>query len=190
MCLLPSPQYCGDGRRILLPGWRSLAGAAAALRSAAVLDRYAWREDGVTLAGAHLDALGLYVRCFGHQDLQHAVLHRGLDLVRLDVAGQGDRAAEGAVITLGPVHLLLGGIVREAPLPLDRQQAVLEGDLQVLGLDAGKLGRHQVGVLTLGYVDRRRPGRGGSAAGELLAGPPAISPIRPQHLILRGTQVL
>src|SRR2546429_8749286 len=29
MCLLPSPQYCGDGRRVLLLGWRSLAGAAA-----------------------------------------------------------------------------------------------------------------------------------------------------------------
>jgi len=41
----------------------------------------------VTLAGAHLDALGLYVRRLGHHDLQHAVLHRGFDLVRLNMAG-------------------------------------------------------------------------------------------------------
>ena len=41
------------------------------------------------------------------------------------------------------------------PLPLDRQQAVLEGDLHLVGLDAGKLDRHQVGVLAFGYVDRR-----------------------------------
>ena len=65
----------GDGRRVLLPGWGSLAGAAAALLSAAVLDRCVLREDGVPLAGAHLDALGLYFRCLGDHDLQHAVLH-------------------------------------------------------------------------------------------------------------------
>ena len=32
-----------------------MAGAAAALRSAAVLDRCVLREDGAPLAGAHLD---------------------------------------------------------------------------------------------------------------------------------------
>src|SRR5208282_5744436 len=88
----------GDGRRILLRGGRSLAGAAAALRSAAVLDRCVLREDGAPLAGAHLDALGLYFRCLGDHDLQHAVLHRGFDLVRLYVTGERDRTAEGTVI--------------------------------------------------------------------------------------------
>ena len=80
--------------------------------------------------------------------------------------------------------------MREVPLALDGQQAVLEGDLYLVGLDAGKLDRNQVGVLALGYVDRRRPGRGGCTAGELLAGAPAVSPGRPQHLVLRGTQIL
>src|SRR5579871_362058 len=106
------------------------------------------------------------------------------------MAGQGDRTAEGAVEPLGAVHLLVGRVVREVPFALDGQQAVLEGDLYLVGLDAGKLDRYQVGVLAFRYVDRRRPGRGGCAAGELLAGPPAVSPGRPQHLVLRGTQIL
>src|SRR2546427_3132091 len=108
-------KYCGGGRRVLLLGWRSLAGAAAALRSAAVLDRWVLGEDGVPLAGAYLDALGLYFRCLGDHDLQHAVLRRGFDLVRLNMAGERDRTAEGTVITLGPVHLLIAGALREAP---------------------------------------------------------------------------
>ena len=90
-----------DGRRILFPD-ADAARPRPGPRSAAVLDRCVGRENGVSLAGAHPDALGLYVRCLGHQDLQHAVLRRGLDLVRLDVAGQGDRAAEGAVIDAQP----------------------------------------------------------------------------------------
>src|SRR5437868_6338556 len=138
MCLLPSPQYCGDGRRVLLLGWRSLAGAAAALRSVAVLDRWVLREDGVPLAGAYLDALGLYFRCLGDHDVQHAVLRRGFDLVRLNMAGERDRTTEGTVTTLGSVHLLIGGGVREAPLALVSQQVDLEGDVQLVGLDAGK----------------------------------------------------
>src|SRR5581483_12423404 len=152
------------------------------LVSAAVLGRRARLQRGVSLADTYLDALGLYLGRLGHHDLQHAVLGRGLDLVRLHVARQGDRAAEGAVEPLGAVHLLLGGVMREAPLALDGQQAVLEEDLYLGGLYAGKLGRYQVGVLAFGDVDRRRPDRGAGIVVLLLARPPAAPSRRPQQL--------
>ena len=58
------------------------------------------------LPGAHCDVLGLCFLRLGYQDLQYAILRRGLYLVGLDMAGQGDRAAEGAVAALNPVGLL------------------------------------------------------------------------------------
>jgi hypothetical protein len=76
-----------------------------------------------------------------------------------------------AVEPLGAVHLLVRGVVREVPLALDDRQATFEGDLHLVGLDAGKLDRHQIGVLAFGYVDRRRPGRGGCAASGRANGP-------------------
>src|SRR5215217_1422609 len=47
--------------------------------------------------GAYLDALGGGLLHLGHHDLEHPVVERGLDLLGLDLGGQGDRAAEGAV---------------------------------------------------------------------------------------------
>ncbi len=43
----------------------------------------------------------------------------------------------GAVAALGPMHPFLGGVGHDVPLALDRQQAVLEGDLQIVDPDAG-----------------------------------------------------
>src|SRR6266699_2840550 len=129
-----------------------------------------WRGgfDGLPLAaGADLDALGLGLLGLGHHDLQHAVLERGLDHVRHHVGGQGDRAAEGAVAALDAMVLLLGGVVGEVPLALDSQQGVLDGDLEVVELDPWQLDAHQVGVLALGDVERRRPGRGAARSGYL-----------------------
>jgi hypothetical protein len=60
----------------------------------------------------------------GHHDLQDTVLGGGIDLVRLDMGGQGDRSAERAVATLGPVDLLPSRVGCGSPLALDCQQAV------------------------------------------------------------------
>ncbi len=80
------------------------------------------------MAGAGLACLwlactwfGLYLRRLGHQDLQHAVLGRGLDRVRHDMGGQSDRAEEAAVAALDSMDHFLGGVVRVVPLALDRQ---------------------------------------------------------------------
>jgi hypothetical protein len=72
-------------------------------------DRLA-RYGGLARASAYLDSLGVHLGRLGHQHLQDAVLGRGFDLVRLDIAGQGDRPAERAVAALGPVDLLRGGL--------------------------------------------------------------------------------
>src|SRR4029450_8177804 len=80
----------------------------------------ACRKD-LCSTGAHLDALGLGLLHLAHHDLQHPVLERGLDLLGLDLGGQGDRAAEGAVAALDPGELLLGGGMGELPLALDWQ---------------------------------------------------------------------
>jgi hypothetical protein len=53
------------------------------------------------------------------------------------MGGQGDRPPEGAVAALDPMEVLLGGVMSEGPLTLDGQQAILQGDLQVVGLDPG-----------------------------------------------------
>src|SRR6266496_1460003 len=92
------------------------------------------------------------------------------------MAGQGDRAAEGAVAALDSVGLLLGRIARGVPLALDCQQAVLEGDLHVVGLDAREFGRYQVGVLAFADVDRWCPGLGAGTTLVPLAGPAARRP--------------
>ncbi len=76
------------------------------------------------------------------------------------MGGEGDRAAEGAVAALDPVVLRLGGVV-EGPLTLDGQQAVVEGDGEVVALDPWQLDADQVGVLALGDVQRGGPDRGG-----------------------------
>src|SRR4029077_13682960 len=89
------------------------------------------------------------------------------------MAGQGPPGAEGAIAALNPVGLVPGRIARGVPLALDGQQAVLEGDLHVAGLDAGGLGRYQVGVFSFADVDRWRPGRGAGAALVALARPPS-----------------
>src|SRR5215203_6003858 len=118
-------------------------------------------RDGLHLAaGVDLDALGLGLFGLGDQDAQHPVLHRSLNLVRHDLGGQGDRAAESAGGALDSVVLLLRGLAGELALALDGQQAVLQGDLQVVELDPWQLDGHQVGILAFGDVQRWRPGRG------------------------------
>src|SRR5215217_1343487 len=154
-------------------------------------------RDGLhRAAGGDLDALGLGLFGLGDQDAQHPVLHRSLDLVRHDLGGQGDRAAEGAGGALDPVELLLGGVIGEVPLALDGQQAVLEGDLEVVELDPWQLDGHQVGVGAFGDVERWRPGWG---AGPGRALPLAVQAkgvgkqavhLDPGPLLLRAAQVL
>ena len=80
----------------------------------------------------------------------------------------------------------------EVALALDGQQAILHGDVQVVGLDPGQLDRDQVGVLALGDVQRWRPGRGPIAALRLAVQAERVGEHRAHlgHLVLRAAQVL
>src|SRR5215211_7132907 len=141
-----APPLDSTGRRVLTPAGRG----------------------DLRLAGAYLDALGGGLLHLGHQDLEHAVVDRGLDPFRDHMGGQGDRPPEGAVAALDPMEVLLGGVMGEVPLTLDGQQAIVQGDLQVVDVDPGQLDRHQVGVLALGDVQCRRPGHRAGPAAALL----------------------
>src|SRR5690242_3112902 len=143
---------------------------------------------GLGRAGTDLNAHGVRFLRLGHHDPQNAVLRRGLDLVRLHMAGHGDRPAEGAVAALGPVDLLTGGAARWVPLALDRQQAVLELDLQVLGRDTGQFGGHHVGVLALEDVDRGSPWLGGGPSARLIGELPG-QPGHPQQFVLAAAKI-
>src|SRR5829696_10523255 len=153
--------------------------------------------DGLHLAaGVDLDALGLGLFGLGDQDAQHPVLHRSLDLVRHDLGGQGDRAAESAGGALDSVVLLLRGLAGELALALDGQQAVLQEDLQVVELDPWQLDGHQIGVGAFGDVQRWRPGRGAGPGRALPLAVPAKGVgeqavhLDPGPLLLRAAQVL
>jgi hypothetical protein len=90
------------------------------------------------------------------------------------------------------VELLLGRLAGELAIALDGQQAILQGDVQVLGLDPGQLDRHQVGVLALGDVQRWRPSRGPIIALRLGVQAERVGQHRAHlgHLLLRAAQVL
>src|SRR5215208_446827 len=184
------------GGRWLVPyPWRSSGGVAGSatppLDSAGRRVLTACRRDGRS-TGADLDALGSGLLHLGHQDLEYAVVGRGLDSLCHHMGGQGDRPPEGAVAALDPVELLLGGVMGEVALALDGQQAILHGDVQVVGVDPGQLDRDQVGVLALGDVQRRRPGRGPIAALRLALQAERVGEHRAHlgHLVLRAAQVL
>jgi hypothetical protein len=85
----------------------------------------------------------------------------------------------------------LGGVGRDLPLALDRQQTALECNLEVVDPDAGELSRDHVGVFALGDVDRRCPGRSTHA---WVNSAEQIEPLRwhrvhSQQLVLRITYV-
>src|SRR5262249_22751644 len=74
-----------------------------------------------------------------------------------DACGQGHRAMERAVTTLPPDVLLVLLLATLLVLTGDRQDAVLDFDLYLLGLDSGDVGaKHQVPVVAHD-VDRGRP---------------------------------
>src|SRR5580692_6208906 len=123
--------------------WGSAGDPSSPAGSSAVLRRFACYGglacysglacyDGLARGSADRNVLSAHFGRLGYQDLQNAVVGCGFDRVGHHVAGQGDRPAERAVAALGPVDLLRSRIVGGVPLALDRQQAVLEGDLQVL----------------------------------------------------------
>src|SRR6185437_3330437 len=113
-------------------------------------------------------------------DLQDPAPRRGFGPAPVHMAtGKRDQPAEGAVAALGPVYFVPGRFAGGVSATLDRQPAIFHGDLHLADRYAGNLDRHHVSVRSLGYVDRRPPGRGGTV---LLADPAARPPGHSQAL--------
>src|SRR5690606_25788714 len=70
---------------------------------------------------------------------KHALVVACLDLVLLNLEGQGYGTVEGPVGSLGDVVVLLFFLLLRSLLALDRQHAVGERAIDVLLVDAGQL---------------------------------------------------
>src|SRR5215212_2876790 len=116
------------------------------------------------MAGA-LAARALYLDALGglldggalHGHLQHSVLEAGVDLALIGALRQRHAAAEGTVAALPNVVTTTLLFLVDLVLAGDCQDSVLQGDVHILLLDAGKLGAdHQIAVLGE-HVHGRRP---------------------------------
>ena len=87
----------------------------------------------------------------------------GLDAFGIGAVGQREAAVEAAVAALGDVIVLLLLLGLLALLALDGETAIGELDVDVLLVEAGKLGRDLVGFVAFGDVD----GRGGARLGKI-----------------------
>src|SRR6185369_45585 len=89
---------------------------------------------------------------------QDAVLEGRSRLVSLEAARQGDRPTEAAPPDLGDETLALARLALVAELAADRQGAVLDGDVDVLGLDARQGRFDHEGIRRAGHVERKLVG--------------------------------
>src|SRR5271170_5615804 len=114
-----------------------------------------------------LDADPPRLRCGNFRDrhFEHAVVVACLDLIRLHIFGQRKAALEGTRDALQALETLLILAALELASSAQRQYAVVRGDVDVLGLDAGQVRRHDELVGILMNVNRRDPAGVGLARG-------------------------
>jgi hypothetical protein len=123
------------------------------------------------------DALGLqFRRAARYPHLQYAVLETGAYPILLDVVGQNEAPAEGAVTALPDVVARARLLLLCFALAAYGKHPLVERYLHVFALDAGQLGIDEQVPALVNDVERRRPLRLG---GVLLAAgvpkPPNIS---------------
>ena len=98
----------------------------------------------------------LRFRRLRHCDGQNAVLEVRFDLVDVDAAGYLERATEGSIAALGDVTILGLLFLLFLLFALDRQDIVGKLNVDVLGIEARKLGCDLERLLLLDDVDGRR----------------------------------
>src|SRR6516225_4357873 len=116
-----------------------------------------WALTKSVSAAFHLDLLGwlLGLRLFRQRHLQHAVLERSLDLLRFDGLRQAHRADERAETSLPEVKALLFLDLVLFLLPLDRQHAVGDVNLDIFCVEPQHLGRQLESTVALDQIHRR-----------------------------------
>ena len=127
---------------------------------------------------------GLGTLRHGHH--QHPVGVLGAHLRGVDLGGQGEGAPERSIPALGGVGDGVGLLVALAAPADDGQGAVVHGDVDVLGIDAGHLAADREVVVVLLEVRERHPrealGRAAVAAKQIGNG---VNPFAPAVYNLR-----
>src|SRR5688572_6373495 len=117
------------------------------------------RPDCRGLLDVDGDLLRLRFLPLRQADGEHPVLVGRGDLARIYRVRQGEGPGEGAMAALDALEVLPLYVLAELPLALQREHAVLEGDVDVLTLQVGELRlQHHLVRVGLVNVDRRHPG--------------------------------
>ena len=80
----------------------------------------------------NIDLLGLRLLLFGQVHLEHAVLHPGGNLLRIDRGGQSEGAMERSVGTFDPVVILLLDLLLELAISAQGEDTFLDLDVDVV----------------------------------------------------------
>src|SRR3989304_3227749 len=107
------------------------------------------------LLGVDLDRPGALALELWQGDGEHAALVLRSRLLGVDAGGKLDRAAEGAVRELAVQVALALILLLVLSLSLDRQQILVDGDLDLVRVDAGESGLGHHRVVGLGEIDRK-----------------------------------
>src|SRR5436309_10995748 len=131
------------------------------------------------LSGLDLDSLGL--RRFGlrQHDLENTVLVARPDLRNVHRRRESEGTGEAAVEALDPMVILVLDVLLAHPLAAEREDAVLDVDVDVLLPHAGQLRLEHEALFLLENVHRRRPSSPGGLIAARLAGHVPEEPVDP-----------
>src|SRR5205823_9792586 len=101
--------------------------------------RLALLDRGALAPHSDLHPAALALLGLGDPDLEHAVLELGANPLGVDALGQGQRAREAPRGPLDPVVALLAVLLLGPARPGNRQDVVLELDLDVLLAEPGQV---------------------------------------------------
>src|SRR5712691_6109786 len=123
------------------------------------------------LGGLDLDSLSLGRFGLRQHNLENTVLVARPDLRDVDRRRESEGAGEAAVEALDPMVTLVPDVLLAHPLAAEREDAVLDMDVDVLLLHAGQLRLEHEALFLLENVHRRRPSSpGGLLIAARLAG--------------------
>src|SRR3954451_17679305 len=111
--------------------------------------------EGLAAVGADRDPARLALLGLRNLDLEHALVERRVDLVRVHALGQRQRAAEAAERALEPVPALLAGLVLGLALARDGERAVLNLDRHVVIAQPRKVGLEDEVIFGLDQIHGR-----------------------------------
>src|SRR6476620_1686495 len=107
--------------------------------------------ESLLAADINLDLLGLGFGLLGKGDLQHTLVIVGVDLPRINGAGQRERAGETSVLPLDATEVLLFLLLLNRALAMDSEGVALDAHIDVSFVNARNFQLQSNGVLV--FVD-------------------------------------